>query len=105
VRGADLGAQALAPDPGRVAPVGRLAIAGVQLGHVDAVHEGMRADEARVDAEVDEGRPRPQHARDLGEDRREVVDVRVREHRDRGFEAVVRERQRGGVRLDDLDAA
>src|SRR3954467_14863670 len=65
----------------------------------------MRADEAGMDAEVDERRPRPKHARHLAQRSAEVVHVRVRPHRDGGIEQCVAERKLLGSRLDDVAGA
>jgi len=65
----------------------------------------MRSDEAGVRAEVDEGRCRPQDTYRLCEQRAEVLDVGVRERRERGVEPAVGERKANGVVMDELRPA
>src|SRR2546429_494080 len=102
---ADLRADALAPDPGRLGPVRGVAVAGGELRDIAVVHEGVRPYEAGVDAEINERACGAQHPSGLVYHRGEVVDIRVREHRDDGVEALVLERERRRVDLEHLDPA
>src|SRR5438105_15020882 len=102
---ADLRADALAPDSRGLGPVRGVAVAGGELRDIAVVHEGVRPYEARVDAEINERACGAQHPSGLAYHRGEVRDIGVREHRDDGVEALVLERKRCRVDLEDLDPA
>src|ERR671937_1747642 len=106
MRGADPRTQAGQRDPGRVLVATRAPVPpGVKLR--DALsrdEQRVRADEARMSADVDDRRSAFQDACDLPADGREVVDVGMRPERDGGVELAVAEGQFLAVSADDLQA-
>ena len=78
----------------------------VELRDADRLHvQRVRADEAGMDAEVDERRPVLQDARDFAHCGREVVEVAVGEDRDGGVEGRILERELRCVGAHNADFA
>ena len=67
--------------------------------------ERVRPDERWMCAEVDEAAVWPKHTPNLAQHRVEIIDVRVRPHRNCSVEARIRKGQRGSVRRHDFDSS